>query len=262
MAAGKKRAKEPSSELTDNKRMNVYLLSFDVFFFAAYILLSGSGLSGLFRSRSAGSEALYLHALCYVAAYLFASYWFSPDLDIRVNRPGKGTFPFGPVLKMSASFVKSRVFPFNLVGSLVMTILGPLHAVFNRLWYWLWQPFAFMFTHRGAIHIPFFGTLVRIAYLSSAIYLFYSIAVFVGARMGMGWHHLGFSQWNQMVIKLSKSGGLLTTALVAVTVSDLKHIAVDWYDTLKKGTKFVPPPAIAPRGFFASVLASLIGGRK
>jgi uncharacterized metal-binding protein len=257
--SGKAKKNNTDLTLTDNKKANMLLLSLDASFLSLLFLLGILKIGDLANFQFS-SKSLSMNIIVYLSAYVFASHWFSPDLDIRVNRPGKGSFPFGALLKLSAKGVRGGFWPFVIVSKIFLTIFGPLHSLLNRIWYYFWQPFSFLVTHRGAIHLPFYGTACKIFYLSSGIYI---VLLFLKMPILDSFFNFNlmttnsFLAWNKLVWNSIFGGGLLTTAVCAVVVSDIKHIAVDWYDTIRKGTSFVPPPAIAPRGLLVLVLSGL-----
>lgn len=195
----------------------------------------------------------------FVVSYFFTSYWFSPDLDLRRFRPGWHSFPLKPVIKLLSS--KGKKIP--LIGGVLSSaalFLTPLHTAVNAVWRLVWQPFAMLFTHRGAVHWPLIGTQYKIAYLYA---IYWTLGTLARTTFGVPLPLVGDMGLTDGAFG---KGGLYdwilgtphaTAAWVGMMVADVCHIAVDYWDSAKKGSRFVPPAPIAPRGLITNSLRFL-----
>jgi len=105
-------------------------------------------------------DASWLNATVFGTAYLAASLWLSPDLDLRRNAARRR-----------------------------WGVLG-----------FIWIPYSKLFKHRGLSHHPFFGLLTRVGYLFALIYGFSAglsaIAQFNGSRtFSISWEPNGTALW-------------------------------------------------------------------
>ena len=142
---------DPKSDLTSNVAVNkilspvYFLMIFMYLFKIKKIQPIGHGVS---------SSSILL-ALISTIFYVWCSYFFQPDLDVRKMRPGMNTFPTGS----------------TLLNSPIGLLISPIQKLIAKSWYYLWQPYASIFTHRGITHWPVIGTFIRIAYLKLIISL-------------------------------------------------------------------------------------------
>lgn len=244
--------KPGENSLTNNFSANMLIL---LVFFA--LILAG-GFLGFFElsldisSRNLNQKNVLLNFMIFVVSYFFTSYWFSPDLDIHDNRPGKGSFPFKAVLK-SLDKLKKAIPILKPLCYLSYLIISPFHYALNFLWRWFWHPFGNAFTHRGVIHVPLIGTQIKILYI---LIVYFLISKFIpldvlahfpfSPERGYKYFLLGEGGFYQTVWK----NQLLLTSIIGMSVADICHIAIDYYDMFKNGNKnFIPPAFIAPRGF-------------
>ena len=218
------------SNLTSNVAINKLLSP--VYFMVIFGYLRAYKGIPLFSPNSHFIGALP-HAIYSSLFYVWCSYQFSPDLDVRTNRPGMNTFPFG------ATFLNSKV----------GIIFSPLQVVLGKLWYLFWQPYAELCTHRGVSHWPIISVLYRITYL----YLWVMLVQF-GLRF-FGIYSVPFINSLKYLLNSfypwSDSFGNVTWFICCfpVFVSDLAHEAVDALDSKRKGISFCPPQI--PRGYFS-----------
>lgn len=163
-------------------------------------------------------------ALISTAIYCYASAFFQPDLDVRNNRPGQAHFPFGKwVTTVSLGrFLHGAAYPIN------------------RLWFWLWQPYAELLTHRGIGHWPVIGTWVRVSYLYIWFWGFgyglWTLGVHLPFLVSIEYWFRSFFPWN-----FQFGSPMFFTYAFPVFVSDLMHIVFDFYDSTRKGNTFCPP---------------------
>lgn len=251
-----------ATSLTNNFRANVVVLTVS--------LVAGAGLAlfypDLILAQTDLAKAdLFELLVIFTGVYIVSSYWFSPDLDVYINRPGKHSFPLGPVIRLfcSGSYaqptVRRRYRAFRGLISGVIAAVLPLHLLLNRCWNLYWQPFAALFTHRGAVHWPFIGTNLKILYIYISLFLANLISE-TFLKIPLPLVRLGFFDG------LFSSGGLFEligedrrplVAYLAWLSADICHSGVDLWDSVKAGKRFVPPPMIAPRGLFSRLLAEL-----
>ena len=172
--------------------------------------------------------------------YLFASNYFQPDLDVRTNRPGMGHFPIG---RWSQTWKIGRFFRY---------LLYPL----NRLWYYFWQPYALLLTHRGIGHWPIIGVWIRVGYLLSGIIIFNSILNHFGIYYG---HLVIFINFLKSFYPWGNN--FLNSAWVLfcfpIYFSDLVHIGIDFQDSQAEGYSFCPPEI--PRGLITKTIKFIKG---
>lgn len=241
------------NSLTNNFRANMAILSLGLI---GFILLGFFGFYEVsldFSREDLVRKNLFLNFLTFLVSYFFTSYWFSPDLDVHNNRPGKGSFPFKVIIRYFIKLRKSFP-PLTILISPLLLIVEPLHYLLNFIWRWYWHPFGNAFTHRGVIHWPLIGTQIKLLYVLSSYWLlahfvashFISVDLPFSPMLGFFDFFLSRDGFYQTLL----SNELLLTMVVAMSVSDICHTAVDYYDTVRNGSKnFVPPEFIAPRGF-------------
>jgi uncharacterized metal-binding protein len=254
-----------TSSLTNNFRANVAILAISILVASIFAILFPEAYVKLVGWNQRGIGGFIRHATVFVGAYLLGSFWLSPDLDVYTNRPGKYSFPGGPIFKIfysgSASQLRVRrsLRPLRWVLDPLKLILLPPHIILNLCWNIYWQPFAALFTHRGAVHWPLLGTNLKIVYL----YLTYFTVAKICYLSGVAALPLvSFGVWDGLfgkggVYHSIAGSSYATTAILAWAISDVCHSAVDLWDSLKEGKKFVPPAMIAPRGFFIQFWAFL-----
>lgn len=143
--------------------------------------------------------------------YLFASAFFQPDLDLDYSRPGMTTFPIGFPIKN------------RKIKSLLNVLLYPI----NRIWYYFWHPYGQALTHRGISHYPIIGTFTRFFYIQIFIWI-YELLFKAQTINLLNFVYEGFFSFNKLWIIL----------ILPVFISDIIHFLVDYYDSIKNGTRF------------------------
>ena len=202
--------------------------------------------------------------------YIYYSTFYQPDLDIRgPNRPGKNYFPIG-------------VWALNYkLGHFLLFVTKPV----NKFWHSCWKHFGRAFTHRGITHWPILSTLLRGFY----VYMWSVNILLVFDLLGMTGHTYEsfLSNSHDGSYKILGSGFFLlldymrnfvllvkvwakhhffflsginkhffTVFVLPAYVSDLFHIGIDYYDSMKKGSSFCPKPI--PRGYFFNFFDTFI----
>lgn len=172
--------------------------------------------------------------------YLYASHFYQPDLDVYSNRPGMGHFPLGKTIGIFR------------IGRFLKWVCYPI----NRIWYHLWTPFARLFTHRGVTHIPIISTILRALYLYFWFFLLKSIILLV---MDVPAPLLFVESWLK---NFFLKGDFFSFMLLnfPIYISDVAHIAVDYWDSVKRGISFCPPKL--PKGIMYQIYLILIKGGK
>jgi|GEM_PF-6625021 len=162
--------------------------------------------------------------LSYAGFYAYCCRYLNPDLDVRGNRCGARTAPIG---FLTFGLKKARLKFFSL-------LLQPLHYVLNFLHNLIWSPFGYLFTHRGILHWPLIGTLLK------ASWLFLLCAPLLYHRL---------IDLTQAYLWLLQSPWILIWAF-----ADFSHIISDiLIAIIQKRKSFVPPATIAPRGLFMKI---------
>jgi uncharacterized metal-binding protein len=235
------------NKLTDNKKANLYFFIPLVFVWVT-LLLQGVALPA--ADEAGGGLAgglLYLSFFC--CGYLFSSVWFSPDLDIRSdNKPGKYSFPLSFVIKPL-----NAILPANIKGPLLAPIIA-IHEVMNFAWRLYWKPFGYLFTHRGVIHWPVAGTILKISYVYFSVFIFVWLLQLPSISSELKAVYL-FVQNIPSLIPTLEANDAPVGVFLGIVIGDLVHIAVDWRDTVRNNrASFVPPPAVAPRGVFYKII--------
>ena len=235
------------NNLTNNFTANMWAIGLSNALLASYVVYRlASGREFDPRLVSMGALRVFL---VFNLVYVVTSYWFNPDLDIRVNRPGKGSFPFGPILKRLPK-IRRNIPGGGLLAGLLGVVLPPFHHALNLLWRIFWTPFGHAFTHRGIVHWPIIGTQLKILYMFFPYWL-------IGNLLGEQGRWTWVSEAGLSASLFGKgglysdflTGGLLGVGFFAMLVADLCHTGIDYSDSVRNGTRFVPPPFIAPRGF-------------
>ena len=248
--------------LTDNFRANMYFMGI-----GAVVVMTLWFTWGFYFKRFDRQEILGLFL-----GYFLASYWFSPDLDHIENRPGKHSFPIKFAIKFLASFMRSGGRAARVVGALPMVICEAIHQIGNTIWRMMWQPFAMMVTHRGVIHWPVIGTLMKWYYVGLVANGFLKLVwILPGGEMMGVWLRslrsiqvfLPLSPGDFLMSRHSLFGGLFLDGFYGPTAffaagllaADITHILVDAWDS--RGRSFLPPAHIAPRGLIVKVLTGI-----
>ena len=157
---------------------------------------------------------LWFYSLISSFIFIFSSAFFQPDLDLDNKRPGYSSFPLGNKLKNTN------------YGEKIFFILLPL----NKLWHYLWAPYGFLMTHRGISHYPIVGTLTRIGYL-------YLIALFINFFIKLDFYLLDLF-FSKNFIPNEKNHIQWVIICLPIFLSDIIHFLVDFYDSIKNGTRF------------------------
>ena len=172
--------------------------------------------------------------------YILGSNYFQPDLDVRANRPGMGHFPIG---RWSQNWKIGRFFRW---------LLYPI----NRIWYYMWQPYASLLTHRGIGHWPIIGVWLRIGYLLCWFIIFKNVLALIDINLPFLIIVIEFLKsfypWQNNFINL-----YWVLFCFPIYLSDLIHIATDFWDSQKEGYSFCPPEI--PRGLIIKMIRFLKG---
>ena len=207
--------------LTDNVKANRFLLPVAlVVFFILFNKIDSRVVSSSYPFGILGASAIFSFV------YLFANSYFQPDLDNTPNRPGMGSFPIGGHL-MKNGFFKAVFFPLR------------------KGWYYLWEPYSRVLTHRGVSHWPVVGTLTRVAYLYFIIDFASKVVGFINPTTEIMMDLFYLSK-----ASISNPNFLMYGA--PIFISDILHSAVDFYDSKKQGYSFCPPAI--PRGLIANTI--------
>ncbi|MCP4914516.1 MAG: hypothetical protein GY909_15480 [Oligoflexia bacterium] len=184
--------------------------------------------------------------ITFVFCYLYFSYFLSPDLDHDINRPGKGHFPLGSTLHKGVFNVFIPLLSLGIKP--LRNILSPLFyyplRAINRLWFYFWAPYAYLFTHRGTSHLPIFGTFIRLLYLYAALKI---ISIFFPETLsfldGVD-ERLNWAMLLREPLTFIKGVLLLLTSspvLLSLTIADINHAIVDGLESITKGHSYCPP---------------------
>ena len=237
-----------SSDLTDNFKANLLLTPVALLFYK--LIISFIDFKGVHFDMSLG--------LVFILIYIYSSRFYQPDLDHRINRPGKAHFPLG---KNISVFLMSE--KYSLGG--VIKIFSFIQVWTARFWYWYWQPFTFFVTHRGITHIPVIGTAVRSIYMYLGINLLIMAHVFTSSimiKMGKSYDpgiisflfsSLGLIPFEKILIPikiffksasfLSGVDGYFLKYCLPIYISDLIHELVDLYDSIRRGKAYCSTPS-------------------
>lgn len=248
--------------LTDNFKANMMFMSF------GFIAVACGSMIGHFARPSPSDLNQFISI---TLGYFFGSYWMSPDLDHIENRPGKYSFPIKPIVKALRTASKSGGRAGALLFALPLVLAETFHGVFNAVWRMMWQPFAAAVTHRGIIHMPVIGTLLKWYWLALIIDLAARVGVLLPSSDVLSWiksqrlaELLPLAPGDFLTSNHSLFGSLFkrewwtTSAMVAagLMAADITHIMVDAWDS--RGRNFVPPAIIAPRGIFYRILQAFV----
>ena len=228
----KEHKKKLGKELTDNVQVNV-MLSPIYFAINCWILVHEFHRPLLEPFFSSAVFFSFFSTL----AYMYASHYFQPDLDIHVTRPGMGHFPVG------------RTVGAWKLGRFLKWILWPV----NRAWYYLWHPYGKLLTHRGIGHYPVLGVWLRVGYLMGALWFIKSAL----APTPYGVYLYPVERWLRAFFPGSPDflGFYFFLWCFPVYLSDFFHWLVDYYDSARKGLSFCPPKI--PRGLLAKIWEGL-----
>lgn len=221
-------------KLTDNVRFNERM---SPFYFGLLILI----LHFHFKMELINNffSSAFFYAFVSTVIYIFSSNYFQPDLDIMSNRPGMGHFPLG---RWVGSFKLGRV---------LKMFVYPI----NRLWYYLWYPYARLLTHRGAGHWPIWGVWIRVWYLMIWFLIFNLIFSKININISF------IEIWLKSFFPWDKNFGTIYFLLFCfpIYLSDTVHIGVDFYDSYSGSKSFCPPKI--PRGLITKTINTLRGVR-
>lgn len=174
--------------------------------------------------------------------YWFSSNYFQPDLDVRKNRPGMGHFPIG------------RWTQTWKIGRFLRFLVYPI----NRLWYYFWQPYASLLTHRGVGHLPIIGTWVRVGYLWVGCIIFSKILLYFSIELKSLVIFINFLEnffpFSENFLKID-----WVLFCFPIYLTDLVHIGVDFRDSQRAGYSFCPPEI--PRGLITKTIKFIKGER-
>jgi uncharacterized metal-binding protein len=200
-------------------------------------------LRGFKRVPMFGEDSFFLGALFFALLssffYVWCSYFFQPDLDVRLNRPGMSTFPFGTVLLNSA----------------ISFFLIPIQFMVGKSWYYFWQPYARLCTHRGVSHWPILSVWFRVTYL---LLLFTLIEILLRLfSIPVPQCLFVLQYWAKSFFPWNSGFGSLTWFVFCfpVYISDLAHESIDYLDSHRKGISYCPPQIA--RGLFNQIFSFL-----
>lgn len=185
----------------------------------------------------------------FLLIYILASRFYNPDLDHRVNRPGMLHFPLG---KKTMEFLMRLS---NQGGILrVLEIIIQIQKVITKIWYFTWLPLSLLITHRGILHWPIIGVIVRNLYIVAVIFVLNVFLLSLGIK--------GLEQPLNFIIAISElflsfdlNSRLFFCLSLPVYIADINHSAVDAFDSLRNGRRFCPagddaiPPGLIYRIF-------------
>lgn len=237
-----------SSELTDNFKANLLFTPLALLIYH-HLLKFNFNRFGLVTSFSL--------SVSFVGIYIYASRFYQPDLDHRTNRPGKAHFPFGKTISVFLMGNK------GILGGL-FAVLSHFQVACAKLWYWYWKPFTYLVTHRGATHIPIFGTFLRSLYVYGGIKVLIIIHVIVSGELLRWGNASSISFISHFLIALSRfpveiilgpinnffkslclfSGidQYFAIYCLPVYLADIIHEAVDFYDSFRRGKGYCSTP--------------------
>jgi len=191
--------------------------------------------------------------LIFSVVYIYASWFFSPDLDHEENRPGKHTFPLPwktrTLLREGIHLFCLMLKPiglYRLVNPLKAVIFAPLNLL-KTIWWYFWMPYAELLTHRGVSHIPVFGTLTRLVYLLTPYFLY--LFLFEGKVFSYGEIR---EEIMNLVPYLGNPSKEMMVILVPIYLADIFHSLVDGLEAMIKGHRFCSKRN--KRGLLARVL--------
>ena len=249
---GLKMFKDTEDQTTNNFIANMWGL-----IFLNLLFMMGAWLGGFYTVKTFGMFVRHLSLLN--LSYIISSYWLSPDLDHRFFRPGHHSFPFGPVRSLVPWGIQ-RFF---------WWALHPIHKGLNAIWRRLWWPMGQIFTHRGALHWPVYGTAIKLFYgtifwglLGSAVKVILILVPMRGVSNVLGGLvPTSFSPiywFSKDLLPFIAKTPWTWLFLAAWVVADILHIAVDYYDSVKHN----PPKAFCSRSHPRGLIIGAIGGLK
>jgi uncharacterized metal-binding protein len=183
-------------------------------------IIAFGGALALFMSQRCDFVDSLLRSVYFVGIYMLASAFVQPDLDQSVQRPGKTTFPLGQ-------------FKNTKIGEYISVIFFPI----NRIWYYLWQPYGSLLTHRGIGHWPIVGTWTRAGYLSGILFIFNHVIPTINTAGIAHYLNLFFpTETNRLhwdIISL-----FWFTYIFPIFFADGVHFIVDLFDSIRNNTRF------------------------
>lgn len=266
----KKTSKKPTGQTKESFNYNPLTDNFkaNMVFMAAGLLFTSLSW-GVGRATSSSSTD-FNQLLLITAGYFFGSYWLSPDLDHIENRPGKFSFPIKPLLKILRHIHGTGGRAGRVLFAVPLALAEVFHGTLNAVWRMMWQPFASMVTHRGIIHWPVIGTLLKWYWIAVLAYAISKLCILIPQTLSPNWVHainiqdmLPISPREFVSSPRSLFGSLFSLSFrsgssfvaLGLVAADLTHIAVDAWDS--RGRNFVPPAIIAPRGIFFKIFQAL-----
>ena len=141
------------------------------------VLLGGGAYFWGPLTRFFGRDEFSEYSIVFVVSYLFGTFLLSPDMDLAKSDP--------------------------------MRNWGVLRL--------LWRPYSHLFKHRGVSHMPIVGTLTRVLYILSVVYVVGAVAnVFFNMGWKMSLRDLQRIDWVGVI-----------WALCGLCLPDLFHILAD-----------------------------------
>lgn len=188
-------------------------------------------------------------SVVFILIYLYANSYFQPDLDNH-NIPGRSHFPHG-------NWIRSYK-----LGRFLRWLLIPI----NRLWFHMWQPFASLFTHRGVIHYPIIGVVLRVAYIQLIIFIIFSITYglnYITSYFSISLNEILFYQYKVLkslnfIYPLPSNISNIYWLMISlpIYISDLTHIGVDFYEAQSNLKPFCHKNQ--PRGLLVKIYRNLV----
>lgn len=166
----------------------------------------------------------------YSLTYLYCSTFYQPDLDQEVNRPKKEYFPHGESITKLPYFKKW-----------VSKLFRPI----NRAWYYYWQLYGNLLTHRGMSHWPILSVVLRNSYLFLPVIFLDRVVDHYLIDLAMDYYKESLP-WNT-----NFKGHLFIVYVLPVYMSDINHILIDFIESKMKGNDFCPPKL--KRGYLAKL---------
>ena len=173
--------------------------------------------------------------IIFISIYIYSSRFYQPDLDHKSNRPGKAHFPLGKKLSVFLMKYKTSYF------SYVFICLSQTQMLLARLWYITWTPFTFFVTHRGATHIPIFGTIIRTLYLCMVFVIIRKILIQTGTDFGVDALN-NVIHYLKALALIGAKDSYFALYCMPVYIADIIHQSVDLYDSKRRGYSYCPTP--------------------
>lgn len=188
------------------------------------------------------------HYLTFFVIYTLSSRFYNPDLDHRTNRPGMLHFPFGKTAMEWMMKISNQ----GGMGRVLEPIIQ-IQKIITKIWFVLWFPLAILITHRGILHWPVVGVLIRNYYLYLIVYIIDSILLASGIHLLTSFRLISWEICQQFVNPSNNPTFLF--CILPVYVADVNHSAVDALDSIRNRRRFCPAGENAiPKGLIYNYL--------